>query len=152
MPTNEEIIRRYVAAHERHDGDTIALLRDPDWLSEMPQSGERIRGHANERAIMANWPGGRPEALRARVTGTEDQWVMTPAWTYERIAGQGDIWIGEATARYPDGSRWFAVMVFELRDGRVFRERWYFGEPFEPPAWRAPWVERMEAGESADRR
>jgi hypothetical protein len=26
------------------------------------------------------------------------------------------------------------------------RERIYFGEPWEPPAWRARWVERMEDG------
>jgi hypothetical protein len=32
----------------------------------------------------------------------------------------------------------------EFRDGKVVRERIYFGEPWEPPAWRARWVERME--------
>jgi O-glycosyl hydrolase len=33
----------------------------------------------------------------------------------------------------------------EFRDGKVFRERIYFAEPWEPPAWRAQWVERMES-------
>jgi len=27
---------------------------------------------------------------------------------------------------------------------QVVRERIYFGEPWEPPAWRAQWVEPME--------
>ena len=32
----------------------------------------------------------------------------------------------------------------EFRDGKVVRERIYFGESWEPPAWRAQWVERIE--------
>ena len=35
------------------------------------------------------------------------------------------------------------IGIMEFRDGKVFRERIYFGEPWEPPAWRAQWVERM---------
>jgi hypothetical protein len=27
----------------------------------------------------------------------------------------------------------------------LWRDRWYFAEPFEAPEWRAQWVERMEA-------
>jgi hypothetical protein len=37
-----------------------------------------------------------------------------------------------------------AVSIMELRDGKVVRERIYYGEPWEPPAWRAQWVEAME--------
>jgi hypothetical protein len=29
-----------------------------------------------------------------------------------------------------------------MRDGKIARETDYFGEPFEPPAWREPWFER----------
>jgi hypothetical protein len=32
----------------------------------------------------------------------------------------------------------------EFRDGKVVRERIYFGEPWEPPARRTHWVERMD--------
>jgi hypothetical protein len=35
----------------------------------------------------------------------------------------------------------------EFRDEKVVRERIYFGEPWEPPAWRAHWVERFDPGE-----
>ena len=66
-PSNEQTMRRYLEAHEQHDTATMAELRVPDWIAEMPQSGERIRGHANDRAIMANWPGGRPEAKARRL-------------------------------------------------------------------------------------
>jgi hypothetical protein len=35
------------------------------------------------------------------------------------------------------------VSIMELRDGKVARETHYFADPFEPPEWRARWVERM---------
>jgi hypothetical protein len=35
----------------------------------------------------------------------------------------------------------------EFRDEKVVRERIYFGEPWEPPAWRAHWVERFDPRE-----
>jgi hypothetical protein len=39
------------------------------------------------------------------------------------------------------------VGIMEFRDGKVIRERIYFGEPWEPPVWRAQWVELMEPEE-----
>lgn len=150
--TNEEIARAYALAHETDDGDVMRALRHPDWVAEIPQSGERIRGHANDRAIAANWPGGRPSGTVHRVVGAEDRWVTTPAWTLQRVAGSGDMWWVEADAHYPDGSKWSVVIIAELRDGKVLRERWHFGQPFEAPAWRAQWVERLEPGEVGDRR
>jgi len=33
------------------------------------------------------------------------------------------------------------------REGKVIRERIYFGDPWEPPAWRAHWVERLDPRE-----
>jgi hypothetical protein len=57
-PSNEENIGRYVAAYTAQDWETVGTLRDPDWMMEWPQSGERVRGNANARAIMENWPGG----------------------------------------------------------------------------------------------
>jgi hypothetical protein len=142
--TNEEIVRRYVAAHATDDGETMGTLRAPGWTADMPQSGERIRGHENDRAIMAHWPGGSPQASVGRVAGSEDRWVVTPAWTYQRVAGEGDLWWADALARYPDGSTWFAVILIELRDRKVARETWFFGPPLEAPAWRARWVERTD--------
>jgi len=150
--SNEEIARAYLAAHESHDSETMARLRDSDWTVEMPQSGERIRGHANDRAIMANWPGGRPEATGNRLVGSEDRWVATPSWTYQRVSGEGEVWWADAIAHYADGSTWFASILFEFRNGKVHRETWYFAPPLEAPAWRAQWVERMSDAESHDRR
>ena len=143
QPSNEEIVRRYLAAHGVHDYDTLAALRDPDWSMEWPQSGERVRGHANDRAIMDNWPGGPPSGAEFRVVGSEDRWVTTPLNTLHRVVGSGDFWWGDGTSAYPDGSTWFITALLQLRGGKVYRETWYFAPPFDAPAWRAAWIERM---------
>ena len=151
-PTNEEIVRTYALAHEKDEGDVMGALRHPEWVAEMPQSGELIRGHVNDRAIAENWPGGRPAGTVHRIVGAEDRWVTTPAWTVQRVSGSGDMWWIETDARYPNGEVWSAVILVELLNGMVVRERWHFGQPFEAPAWRAQWVERLDEQESSDRR
>ena len=139
--SNEDVIRRYLAAHRAHDYDTVGSLRHRDWIVDWPQSGERVRGNANDRSIMDNWPGGLPTADEIRVVGTEDRWVMTPNLTLVRIVGSGDFWWADGTATYPDGSSWHAVALLQLRDGLLLHETWYFAPPLERPAWRSRWVE-----------
>ena len=141
-PSNEEVVRRYLAAHKAHDYDAVGALRHPDWTIEWPQSGERVRGHANDKAIMDNWPEGLPDALAMRAVGSEDRWVVTPFNTIQRVVGSGDFWWADGTAAYPDGTTWFVAAILELRDSKLYRETWYFGPPLEAPAWRAAWVER----------
>jgi hypothetical protein len=139
--TNEEVLRTYLRALIESDVEAIARHRDPGWTTEYPQSGERIRSHADERAIADNYPGGMPEIDPGRIVGTEDKWVVTPSFTFERIAGSGDAWWSEGTAHYPDGSVWHAVTLYQMRQGRIYREITYWAEPFDPPEWRAQWVE-----------
>jgi hypothetical protein len=57
------------------------------------------------------------------------------------------LWVVEGAIDYGDGPALDVVMILELRDGRMWRDRWYFPEPFEAPGWRAQWVARMEPGE-----
>jgi hypothetical protein len=91
---------------------------------EFPQSGERIRGKANIIAFRSAYP--------ARVT-----------IEMHRTIGRGDLWVNECTIRY-DGERPHkGVGIMEFRAGKVFRERIYVGEPWDPPAWRAQWLERL---------
>lgn len=142
--SNEEVVYAYLRAQTENDVGTLARLRDPGWTIEYPQSGELIRGHANERAIADDYPGGLPDIDPGRIVGSEDTWVVTPSFTFERIAGSGDTWWGEGKARYADGSTWHVASMYQLRGGRVFREVTYWAEPFDPPAWRAQWVEPIE--------
>jgi hypothetical protein len=141
--SSEELVRAYLDAHRAHDYDAVGRMRHEHWTQDWPQTGERVRGHANDLAIMNSWPGGLPEAGEARIVGSEDRWVVTPSFTMQRVIGQGDSWWADGTATYPDGSFWFAAMLAELRDGRILRETWYFGPPLPAPDWRAEWVERI---------
>jgi hypothetical protein len=40
--------------------------------------------------------------------------------------------------------RVMVVGIMEFRDEKVVRERIYFGDPWEPPAWHDQWVERFD--------
>lgn len=55
------------------------------------------------------------------------------------------LWVVEGVNDYGEGRVFNVVLIIELRDGKMFRDTRYYAEPFEPPAWRAKWVERMEA-------
>jgi len=140
--TNREIVDRYFKAYPS-DWETMARLRHTDFVEDWPQSGERIVGHENYRAIHENYPGGTPGTDINRVVGTEDRLVMTSLFTPLRIVGMGDTFTVEAMVRYPDGSTSLLVTVVELRDGKVRRQRTYFAAPFEAPDWRGRWVTRI---------
>jgi hypothetical protein len=136
------IVERYVRAFPG-DFAVLAELRHRDFVEEWPQSGERIRGHANYRAIHEQYPGGLPASEMRRVLGDEDRWVLTPSFTPLRTTGTGNVYTIEGSATYPNGDRVHIVCILELRDGKVHRQTTYFAPPFEAPQWRAKFVERM---------
>jgi hypothetical protein len=78
------------------------------------------------RAMQEAYPGGAPR-IRLR-----------------RLTGGGDVWFGESVVEYTDGKVFHGVGIIEFRDGKMWRETRYWGEPFEAPAWRAQWVQRIE--------
>jgi hypothetical protein len=59
-----------------------------------------------------------------------------------RIRRSGDLWVAENLITYDGTKTMYATTIMEIRDGKVARETIYFGDPWEPPAWRAQWVER----------
>jgi len=144
--TNREVVERYIWAIMERDFDVQDQLRHAEYIQEFPQSGERTRGAANARAILDNYPGGLKAGgveMKA-LHGGEDRWVTTPVGTLLRITGTGDVYTALFTATYPGDDRvWHIAGFLELRDGKVLRETAIFGAPFDAPAWRAQWVERM---------
>jgi hypothetical protein len=69
-------------------------------------------------------------------------------WSSPREAsGREDLWVNEYSISYDDGPPQNVVGIMEFRDNKVFRERVYVTEPWEPPAWRAQWVEPMTPSE-----
>ena len=99
-----------------------------DFVQEWPQSGERLTKEASMRL------GEKYEGL----SGT------SPKFTYKRMLGGGDVFVVEGTIDYGDGIPVSYVGIGELRDGQVAKMTEYFANPFEAPAWRADFVERME--------
>jgi hypothetical protein len=100
------------------------LLRHEDYVMEMPQSGERIRGRDNMRAMQEAFP-------------------VPPTITLRRVVGSGQVWVVEGINDY-DGDVWHVVLVMELDpDGLIVRDTRYYTQKSEPPAWRADWVERI---------
>jgi hypothetical protein len=101
--------------------------RAEDYVMEMPQSGERIVGRDNMRAFQRAYPDPPNSRLR-------------------RIVGSGDLFVMEAVSDYGDAVYHVADIV-EFRDGKIARETRYYASPFEPPEWRAQWVERSDVQE-----
>ncbi len=117
-------IAAFVAA--MNDRDLVALDRvfTDDVVLEWPQSGERIVGGDNRRAIYSRFP-------------------SLPAVTVRRMTAAGNVCVLEAALDYGDGDPYQCVFVFQLRDGLIAKETAYWAKPFPAPDWRAPWVERF---------
>jgi ketosteroid isomerase-like protein len=120
---NRDALARYFEAFERRDLDAFAELFHDDYVEEYPQSGERIRGKQNARAVNENYPG-------------------LPSLINRSYNISGDLGVMEMTLEY-DGDRVHACEIVEFEEGKIKRARTYFAEPFEAPQWRAQWVERM---------
>ena len=124
----EDQIRDALDAHWKAsaDGDVDAehAIYADDAICDYPQSGERILGRRNLQALRSHHPG-KPSGFNVR-----------------RIVGNGDLWVTEYTITYLGRSA-FTVSIMEFRDGKVVHETQYFADPFEAPAWRSQWVERM---------
>ena len=131
MGDNSEVIRRYRDAIGAGDLATMSVLLDEfgtdDFVQEWPQSGERLRREASKRMA----------AEYADKTGTN------PTMSLGDIKSCGDLAVIEGTIDYGNGVPVRYVGIAEFRDGKVSRVTEYFADPFEAPAWRAPFVEQM---------
>jgi hypothetical protein len=116
------MIREHYAAAGT-DEERVSADYTDDAILDFPQGGERIRGRHRIHAFRSAYP--------ARVS-------LTP----RRVVGSGDAWVIESTIAYDEVPQ-FSVSIWELRDGRVAHETVYVTDGWEPPGWRAEWVEPM---------
>ena len=116
-------LTRHWAASDSGDFDVEHEIYEDDAVLDYPQSGERIRGRRGiQESRMA-----QPSKKR---------------FTVRRMRGCGSLWVSEVVIAY-DAQPSYVVSIMEFAGQKVVRETQYFAEPFEPPAWRAQWVERM---------
>jgi hypothetical protein len=142
--TPRELLGRLYDAFNRADYDEAMTLLHPDFTEEWPQSGERIHGPANLRAILENYPGGVSFEATPAYHGRDEEWAITPGYTVIRVTEAGDSGTGVIKLRYGDGSEWWMLALFELKDDLLYRQTTFFAGPFDPPEWRAQWVERTD--------
>lgn len=147
---DRRIVERYMHAVSVDDFDTQNALIHDDYLLLYPQSGERIRGRENRRAVLEEYPGRREVGLRPTVdhiTRTDDHWIPRaswPPWSVVHLVGSGDEFTVTGTIRYPGGDTWHVVALMTVRDGKIWRETDYFAAPFDAPDWRLPYREGGE--------
>jgi ketosteroid isomerase-like protein len=120
-----EALDQHWAASDAGDFETEHRIYHEDAVLEYPQSGERTRGRSN----IQNQRAGQPSKKRFAV---------------RRIMGGGDLWVTELILSY-DGKPSYTVSLMEFKEDKVTRETQYFADPFAAPAWRAQWVEPMDA-------
>ncbi|MGH2456455.1 MAG: nuclear transport factor 2 family protein [Candidatus Limnocylindria bacterium] len=143
-------VDRYVRALQSGDLDAQDETLHDDFQEGYPQSGERIVGKVNRRAILRHFTEnmGSPLPKVDMVMGAEDRWVLSPSFSALHISGTGDEYAVVGRATYPDGSEWHIIQLIKMKDGLIWRIRAYFGPPFEPAPWRADWVELSASVES----
>jgi len=99
-----------------------------DFVQEWPQSGERMTKAASMK-VNENY---------------QEKSGTSPKFAYKRMLGGGDVFVVEGTIDYGDGVPVSYVGIGEMRDDKIAKMTEYFANPFEAPAWRADYVERME--------
>jgi ketosteroid isomerase-like protein len=133
-PMDEAAARALIEDHYAAAGKDeahVGRIYAEDAILDFPQGGERIRGRANIVAFRSVYP--------ARVG-------IAP----RRITGSGDVWVIESTITY-DGDPHPLVSIWEFRDSKLAHETSYVTDRWDPPAWRAQWVEPMPESEPVPR-
>ncbi|CAN7152443.1 hypothetical protein ASF98_06265 [Arthrobacter sp. Leaf337] len=120
--TNEKVVNRLIDCINDRRIEVMDELFHDDAVMHWPQSGEIVRGAENRRGIYNAFP-------------------QLPTITLRRLLSGGNLVTAEALLDY-DGPQYETVFIFEFRDGRIAKETAYWSESFEPPDWRAQWVEK----------
>jgi ketosteroid isomerase-like protein len=122
---NEKVVERLIECVNDRKVKVMDELFHDDAIMDWPQSGERIVGSVNRRAVYRAFP-------------------SLPTIMPRRMLSDGDLVVAEATLDYGGGSVYNGVFIFEFRDGKISREIAYWCETFEAPEWRAQWVEKVD--------
>ena len=121
----ESVLHQHWAASAEGNQNIEHEIYDEQAICDYPQSGERIHGRQNLQNLRSHHPG-KPTGFSIR-----------------RLLGSGKLWITEYTITY-QGRSYNTVSIMEFENDKVVHETQYFAEPFDPPGWRAQWVEQME--------
>lgn len=95
-----------------------------DYVLEWPQSGEKIRGRAAFVAVNENYP-------------AQGRWEFT----IHQIIAEGEEVVSDVGVT--DGVVTGRAITFSIiQNGKIIHQTEFWPDPFEPPAWRAEWIEK----------
>lgn len=122
---NKQILENFWTTMATNDFYAAAQLLHDEYTLEWPQSGERIRGRENFALINTQFP-------------AEGRW----RFKINAIVADNDVVVTDVSVT--DGKRQDRAITFStIRDGKIWKQVEFWSEPFEAPAWRTPWVERI---------
>lgn len=126
---NTQIVENFWTTMETNDFYAVAQLLHDEFILEWPQSGERILGRDNFAALNTNFP-------------AEGKWQFK----VNAMVAENDVVVSDVSVS--DGKRQDRAITFStVRDGKIWRQVEFWPEPFEAPAWRAKWVEKVSVTE-----
>jgi ketosteroid isomerase-like protein len=121
-----EIVRELWDRIQARDWAGVGELLADDLVVEWPVSGERIVGRANFVSINAEYPEG---------------WTIMVL----RIVADGEVVVSEVEVPHETMGVHRVASFWTVRDGKIVGGREYWTElgSDPPPAWRAPYVQRI---------
>ncbi len=123
---NKQRLESFWATMETNDFHAASRLLHDDYVLEWPQSGERILGRDNFAAVNTNYP-------------AEGKWHFT----INHIVSEGDMVVTDVSVT--DGKIIGRAITFStIRDGKIWKQVEFWPDPFEAPAWRAKWIQKIE--------
>lgn len=142
---HRDLLGRFAGLMDARRWEDIPAFFSPDATLEFPQSGERFHGVANIQAQFANYPEMTRDNSEISLTDVVGgaAYQQTPMYTVVRVEGSGDRGTAVFRSRYPDGSTWWVVNVYELHDGLMSHATIYFAPQFAAADWRAPYREPL---------
>lgn len=123
---SRKTVLRFWDCMQANDFRAAAQLLAADYILDWPLSGERIRGRDNFVAVNEQYP-------------AHGRWQFT----LHRCVAEGAEVVTEVTVT--DGVVSGQAITFStVVQGQIAQQTEYWPEAYEPPAWRAQWVERSQ--------
>lgn len=141
MVDHEALFRKTLEIHNGQHWDRLGEIFTDDIVEEYPQSGEIFRGIEQARGHRAAYPDLTPGNLdrdSARLSRSEERWVVSPLFAPVQVQGSGATGTAVLRVRYANDERWWLVIQYEVRDERISHVTSWFAPEFPAPDWRAP--------------
>jgi hypothetical protein len=138
---HQELARRMADGLGRGDLGVLESLFADDVVAEYPQSGRVLHGLGALKEELSqaarHYAAGVSGIDQASVTGrgVDEHRVVAPMFTVVKVQGRGHAGTITLRTRYPDGTWWWVIVIYELREDRIARSTTFFAEEMEPRDW-----------------